>query len=141
MCVLGQGARGVTGHKSLIGYALVAGACLVTHNIVLIVTDAAGLPLIFCMLTSFVIVALLGYAMHSLVSFRRPLSLQGLQRYVSAMSAGAAIAFLITWICKDGIGLPMAAAAPLASALMLVVNFLLSRWAIVSRANVFGVIP
>jgi putative flippase GtrA len=102
----------------------------VTHNIVLIVTDTAGFPLMLCILTSFVMVALLGYVMHSLISFRRPLSLPGLQRYVSAMSASAMTAFMITWICRDGIGLPMVSAAPLASALMLVVNFLLSRWAI-----------
>jgi putative flippase GtrA len=135
MCLLGSGAPGVTDHKPIIGYALVAGACLVTHNIVLIVADAAGFPLMFCMLTSFIIVALFGYVMHSLISFRRPLSLLGLQRYVSAMSASVAIAFMITWICKDGIGLPIITAAPLASGLMLVINFLLSRWAIIASAR------
>lgn len=138
MCLLGSGATGVTSRKPLIGYVLVAGTCLLTHNIVLISTDAAGFPLVLSMLTSFIIVALLGYVMHSWISFRRPLSLQRLHRYVSAMSAGAAVAFIITWICRDGMGLSMVIAAPLASGLMLVVNFLLSRWAIIVPARFSG---
>ncbi len=128
----------MTRYLDRVCYLAVAATCFVTHNVVLILADSAGYSLPTAMLSSFVIVALLGYVMHSLITFREPLSWPGLQRYVSAMSLTVAAAFAMTWFFKTGLRLPMRAAAPAASVMMLAINFLLSRWAIVAPAKASG---
>jgi putative flippase GtrA len=90
-----------------------------------------GCVLSIAFLISFCFVGLLGYTLHSKISFCAPMSWAGLQRYLLAMSLNVPTAFGVTWLCKDFFVLPMAAAAPLASTFMLIFNFLLSRWAIV----------
>lgn len=118
-----------------ISYLFVSGICIITHNIVIIIADAAGFSLVEAVLTSFVIVVLLGYMLHSWITFREPLSGSSLQRYALAMSVNVVASFAVIWAWKNAFGLPMAVAAPLASASMLGANYLLSRWAIVIRTK------
>lgn len=113
----------------------VSAACLVTHNAVMIGADFAGVSLAAAMLASFCVVVVLGYSLHSLITFREQLSWHGLQRYTAAMSANLVMAFALTFLLRDAFALPMIIAAPAASILMIAVNFLLSRWAIVVPAK------
>ena len=119
-------------------YGAVAGACLVLHNATMIAADHAGAPLLAGVLLSFMLVALTGYALHSRLTFRQPLSLRALARYALAMSGNVPLAFATTWVWHNPVGLPMIWAAPLASASMLAVNFALSRWAIAGRSTGAG---
>lgn len=117
-------------------YIAVAGLCLLLHNAVLILSDIAGLQLWAAVLLSFVIVAATGYVLHGLLTFREPLAASGFVRYAIALSANIPLAFVTTWFWRDLAGLPMAAAAPIASACMLALNFILVRWAVTgSRAK------
>ena len=114
-------------------YGAVAGLCLLLHNATIILADRAGAPLLAAVLLSFVLVALTGYALHSRLTFRRPMRLRALLRYGLAMSANVPLAFVTTWVWHTPVGLPMIWAAPLASGCMVAVNFALSRWAITGR--------
>ncbi len=120
-----------------IAYGLVAATCLGLHNGIMIATDWAlhrrasdFTVLVVGFLLSLLVVSIAGYLLHSRFTFREPTSLARYLRYTAAMSANTPIAFAVTWVLKTPLHLPMALAAPLASGGMVVVNFLMSRWAI-----------
>lgn len=119
--------------RTTIVYGGVAGLCLLLHNATIIAADRAGAPLIAGVLLSFVLVAATGYALHSRLTFRRPLGWREFWRYGLAMSANVPLAFITTWLWHTPLGLPMVWAAPLASGCMMAFNFGLSRWAIAGR--------
>ena len=115
--------------RTALAYGFVAGTCLALHNAAMIGVDwaargrlsalgvtAAGFAL------SFVVVSVVGYLLHSWLTFREALSLSRYGRYALAMG--------VTWALRGPAGMPMDYASPLASSLMIVANFLLSRWAI-----------
>lgn len=113
-----------------IAYVVVAGLCLLLHNIILIAANGMGVPLWLAVLMSFTAVASVGYVLHAIFTFRQPLSLMRLARYALAMSANIPLAYVTTWFWYAAIGLPMPLAAPIASCCMLALNFVLGRWAI-----------
>jgi len=138
-----------------LAYGFVAGVCLGLHNGVMIGVDWAmrgGLgrggfghegfghgafsPLAITALgfaASFIIVSLVGYGLHSRLTFRESLSLARYGRYALAMSTNTPLALGVTWALRGPVGLRMEVAAPLASCLMIGANFLLSRWAIAKK--------
>jgi putative flippase GtrA len=121
-----------------LAYGLVALTCLGLHNGVMIASDAAmrgaGALAISTVgfAVSFVLVSLVGYALHSRFTFREAMSLSRYGRYALAMSTNTPLALGVTWVLRGPVALPMAYAAPLASCLMVGANFILSRWAIAS---------
>ncbi len=123
-----------------LAYGFVAGTCLALHNAVMIGVDwaahgrlsALGVSALGFAL-SFVVVSVVGYGLHSRLTFREALSLRRYGRYALAMSTNTPLALGVTWALRGPAGLPMVWAAPLASCLMTGANFLLSRWAIASR--------
>lgn len=111
-------------------YVLVAGFCLVLNNVVLVAADALGFGTAIAVLASFAIVLTSGYLLHCAFTFRERLSANGFARYGLGMAANIPVAFAALYLMHDVLALPMAAAGPLVSVGMLVVNFVLSRWAI-----------
>lgn len=111
-------------------YLIVSGLCFAVHNVTLIGGDTFGLPLWLIISLSFAIVQPLGYLGHSLATFARPLSWRAFFHYSAAMAANIPIAFGLVWLVRDFVGLPMMIVAPLSSVLILVINYCLSRWAI-----------
>jgi len=118
-----------------IGYLFVAASCLLLHNAIVIVGDAVGQPLWVAMLASFLIVNSVGYMGHCRVTFRAPATPRGFVRYAAAMITNVPAAYALIWLLHDAASLPMVLAAPAASALMLVVNYALSHWAITPGRN------
>lgn len=120
-----------------IAYGLVAATCLGLHNGIMIATDWALRKhvsdltvLVTGFALSLLVVSIAGYLLHSRFTFREHTSLSRYLRYTLAMSANTPIAFAVTWVLKEPLHLPMALAAPIASGGMILVNFLMSRWAI-----------
>lgn len=113
----------------------VSGLCWAVHNLVMIAADHFGAPLLVSIALSFVIVVVIGYVGHSLLTFRQPMSPHGLLRYGAGMVAGTLIAIPIIWFWKVGLDLPMVVAAPAASVCTIAVNFVLTRWAILRPAS------
>jgi putative flippase GtrA len=121
--------------RSLIGYATVSGTCWLTSNAILIAGDWAKFPLSLSIGLSYLLVVVMGYLLHSLFSFRQPLSLAALGRYALAMSLNIPLAFAAIWLWRDAVGLPMLWAAPLATGFTTAMNFVLSRWAVSGRVQ------
>lgn len=117
----------------MLGYAATSGLCVLLNNAVLILMDRAGAPLTLSIAASFAMVVAAGYALHSLLSFRAPVSLAAFGRYALAMSANVPLAFATVWLWRDAAGLRMEWAAPLATGCAALANFALCRWAIAGR--------
>ena len=115
-------------------YGFVAAVSLVLHNVIIIVGDAAGLPLISSVLISFCVVVVVGYLLHSRLTFCAPVAWSGFQRYALAMAINIPLSFTMIWLWHVAAGLPMIWASPIATLFMMVVNFQLSRWAIIRAA-------
>jgi putative flippase GtrA len=118
-----------------LAYLFVTGLCLALHNGVIISADAADSPLWLSILLSYAVVVVTGYVLHGLLTFRQPMGLVAFVRYAFAMSANIPLAFITTWFWHEGVGLPMALAAPTASVCMLAINFVLARWAVTNPAK------
>jgi putative flippase GtrA len=111
-------------------YALVAGCCLVTHNLVMILGDHAGAPMPPLLLISFGVVVLLGFTLHSRFTFETQSDGRSLLRYTGAMAANLPVTFVLLWLFLNLFGWPMVIASPATTALMLILNFFASQWAI-----------
>ncbi|MBX3500806.1 MAG: GtrA family protein [Alphaproteobacteria bacterium] len=122
--------------RHVLGYAGVSGLCLVIHNLLMIGSDAIGATLPLAVFSSYLVVVVTGYVLHSLISFRRKMHAMALLRYALAMSVNIPLAIATTWIWTSPVGLPMHWAAPIATLCMIVINYLLSHWAIGRRAQV-----
>lgn len=111
-------------------YICVSGVCFLGHNAIMILADSLCAALWLAILISFTIIAAVGYILHSRFTFKKPLSFLAFGRYTISMLLNIPLSFVTTWFWYTWLGLPMTAAAPLASLCMIVVNFILSRWAI-----------
>ncbi|MEQ1510704.1 MAG: GtrA family protein [Sphingopyxis sp.] len=116
-------------------YAFVAGLSLLIHNLVIISADAIALPLFAGVLASFSVVVIVGYLLHSRLTFVEPLSWRRFERYAVAMAVNIPASFIMIWLWNVAAGLAMVYASPIATLCMLIVNYLLSRWAIVAPAQ------
>lgn len=119
--------------RSALIYGAVSAICLALHNIVVIGGDGIGWPYPASILLSFSLSAATGYLLHSLLTFGEPLQMRRFVRYAAAMSLNIPLALVALWAWHDLAGLAMIWASPLATLCMIVVNFLLSRWAIVPQ--------
>ncbi|OYX62454.1 MAG: hypothetical protein B7Y89_09565 [Novosphingobium sp. 32-60-15] len=111
-------------------YPVVAGVCLLLNNVVLIAADAAGFASVPAVLMSFVVVMLTGYALHSVFTFQETVSIQRLGRYAVGMAVNIPMAIIVLGLLHDFLALPMVIASPVASVILMIINFALSRWAI-----------
>lgn len=124
--------------RHVLGYTGVSGLCLVLHNLWMIATDSLGMMLPLAVLSSFLVVNTAAYVLHSLISFRREMSVAAWLRYLLAMSANIPLAMAAIWIWAGPVGLPMHWAAPIASLCMIVINYLLAYWTIGRRSQARG---
>lgn len=113
-------------------YSVIAGLCLLLHNVILIAGSALGLGTTTAVFASFAVVLTFGYLAHCRFTFREPLSAAGFLRYGAAMAANVPLTLAAVWLLHVALRLPMWIAAPVSSAGLIVVNFLLSKWAIVA---------
>ncbi|PSJ41671.1 GtrA family protein [Allosphingosinicella deserti] len=111
-------------------YLTVSAVCWVIHNATMIAGDAAGLPLLASIAASFAIVVVVGYLLHSRYTFETSNGPGSFVRYVLAMLPNFPLSAALLWLLSKAIGLPMVVAAPLATMVMLAVNYFGSRWAI-----------
>jgi len=114
-------------------YILVAGACMVAHNAIMIGGDAAGLAMPVAVAVSFCVCVLLGFALHSRFTFAAKGEARALLRYTAAMALNLPATILLLWLFFALLRWPMALAAPAGTLVLLIVNFFASRWAIAAR--------
>lgn len=121
--------------RPALAYGAVSAICLALHNAVMIGGDWLGWPYLGSILVSFCLSAVTGYVLHSLATFGEPISMHRFLRYAAAMTANIPLVFIAIWMWHDFVGLAMVWASPIATICMIAVNFLLSRWAILSQST------
>lgn len=112
-------------------FAVVGLVCAATHNAILIACDALRLHYSLSLLVSYVVVVLLGYALHVRFTFQHTANAASLARYALGMAANYPLTLALLFFMCDLAGWPVAIAGPAATVLLFAANFLASRWAIV----------
>lgn len=113
-------------------YSVIAAICAALNVTVLLVGEVVGLHYAFSIAISFALCVCVGYASHCRWSFRAEPNVSGLVRYAVAMALNFPMAVASVWLFYDWLGLPMIVAAPVSTLSLTVLNFTLSRWAILS---------
>ncbi|MFU0887343.1 GtrA family protein [Kluyvera sichuanensis] len=111
-------------------YLCVSASCFLGHNLAMILAERLYAALWLAILISFTVAVITGYTLHSVFTFKQPLSLCAFGRYSLSMLLNIPLAYATTWFWYYWLEFPMPAAAPLASLCMIALNFFLSRWAI-----------
>jgi hypothetical protein len=105
--------------------------CAAASNAVMICGDLIGGHYIPIMLLSFLVVAPLGYWLHSTYTFSEPRSLKGLLRFIAGGAVGIPLSLLTVAILCTGLGLRLAVAAPIATVVLFLWNYGSAHWAII----------
>lgn len=106
-------------------------ACAVLHNVIMIAGDFLGLHYVLSSIVSFAVVVSAGYGLHSAWTFpgaergRTPFA-----RYAISMSANLPLFVAGMYAFVDLAGLAVPVAAPLVTVLLMVFNFIATRWAL-----------
>ena len=114
-------------------YTLVAIACALLHNAILIGMDALGANVFWCQVASAAVLLPVGFLLQSRVTFRCERSWAGFLRYSAALITNFPVALLVLWLTRDLLALPMWVAAPISSIALFCWNYATSAWAL-SRA-------
>lgn len=114
-------------------YTTVGAVCALTHNLIMIGADLAGLHYLPGTLLSFAVVTPLGYFLHCRFTFRKAHSLDGFLRFMAGIAVGYPLSLALMALFCTGLGWPVIVAAPLATAVLFVFNYVSAHWAIVRR--------
>lgn len=116
-------------------YVGVAGACLVMHNLIVIGASMRGASMLQAAGLSFCIMVVVGYILLAAFVFPVGYTWLGFARYVAAMAGNFPLSTGLLWLFLEGAGQPMVIAAPASTFAMVLINFVLSRWAITERVH------
>jgi len=116
-------------------YGVVSLVCFIVNNLLLIGFDRMGLPLWLNLAISATLMILLGFVLQTSITFSAPLSWRALARYTLVMLPNVPAAFVLLWLLRDQLQMPMHYAAPIVTTLMLIWNGLGSIWALAQRRS------
>lgn len=114
-------------------YLTVGALCALVHNLIMIGGDFAGLHYLPATILSFAVVTPLGYFLHCRFTFRKARSVEGFLRFMAGIAIGYPLSLALMILFCSGLGLPVLIAAPLATAILFVFNYLSAHWAIARR--------
>ncbi len=117
-------------------YVVVGAFCAGLYNVIMIAGDALHVADGWSTVFAFVLLVLVGYALHCLYTFSERLSLRGLTRYAGAMVLTLPLSLGGIYLFRDFAHLPMFIASPLLTLSLFVCNFVAARWAVVTRVLV-----
>lgn len=112
-------------------YLKVGALIAVINNILLIVGDLTGIGYAGLLLLTWIVGGSLGYLLHSSYTFSISPSYLAYGRFMGGVALGIPLSFAVLAGFKSGLGLPMWIAAPAATIVMIVYNYLSARLAIV----------
>jgi hypothetical protein len=115
-------------------YTLIAAICAAASNAVIILGDVAGGHYVPVIIFSFAVVTPLGYLLHSGFTFSEQRSWVGLLRFAWAGALAFPLSLLTMAFLCTGLGLRVAIAAPIATAVLFLWNYASAHWAIIRRA-------
>jgi putative flippase GtrA/SAM-dependent methyltransferase len=105
--------------------------CAALHNAILIGLDRFGVHYVVSSVVSFVVVVVVGYALHTKVTFQAARGFASFVRYAAAMSANYPLIVALLFLMVTLAGLPVLIASPAGTLILFGWNYLASRWAIV----------
>jgi len=114
-------------------YVVVGAFCAGLYNAIMIAGDALKVSYVWSTVFAFVLLVLVGYALHCLYTFSEKLSVRGLARYTGAMLLTLPLSLGGIWLFRGLAHLPMWIASPLLTLSLFVWNFVATRWAVVTR--------
>jgi putative flippase GtrA len=114
-------------------YVIVGAFCAGIYNVTMIAGDALGINYVVSTLVAFVVIVLVGYALHCLYTFSEKLSLIGLARYTGAQMLTLPFSIGGMFALHSLAGLPIWIATPLLTGLLFCWNFVATHWALVTR--------
>lgn len=116
-------------------YAFVSAVCVLLNLVILIGGDFLGVHYVLSTFISYVICVVIGYALHTRFSFRSQVSSSGFLRYAAAMGINVPSALVALWLLHDLFRIPMVVAAPVSTAVLALINYVLNRWAITGKMH------
>lgn len=111
-------------------YTLIGLVCALSNYVIMLLNDAAGGHYLLGTMIAFVIVTPMAYVLHSWFTFREPLRVVGLFRFImGAASAYPVAAGLMVLLCS-GLRLSVAVAWPIVTVAIFGWNFAAAHWSI-----------
>jgi putative flippase GtrA len=114
-------------------YLTVGALCAVTHNVIMIGADFAGLHYVLATFISFVILTPMGYLLHSRFTFHTAASLAGFLRFTAGIATAYPLSLGLMVLFCSVLEWPVLVAAPLTTVLLVVYNYVSAHWAILRR--------
>lgn len=112
-------------------YITVGVTCAITHNLIMIGSDLLGVHYLPATLISVAVVTPLGYVLHCWFTFRQARSRDGFLRFAGGIAIGYPFSLALMALFCSGFGWPVAVAAPLATIILFLFNYVWAHWAIV----------
>ena len=117
-------------------YAVVGAICALAHNAIMILGDWCGFNYVPMTFVSFFLVTPLGYWLHSGYTFHGPFSLRGFLRFASGVATGFPLSLASMALLCSVLRLPVIVAAPIATGMLFVWNYVCAHWAILGRLRI-----
>lgn len=111
-------------------YGIVSGICLTLCLVTVPLLDHFGIHYAIATFVGFCLSAVTGFLLHSRWTFGVERSFIAFSRYVLAVSLNLPLTILLIGIGHDLLGLTVTTATLLASAILVVWNYIAARWAI-----------
>ena len=111
-------------------FLMVGLTCAALNNVLIVGLDLLRIHYLAAAAIAFPPVLLVGYALHTAFTFRRPPSWQSLLRYAATMLTNYPVLIFFLFVLSGIAALPVPVAVPAATILMFVWNYLASCWAI-----------
>jgi putative flippase GtrA len=114
-------------------YTLVGLFCVIANNAILIAVDLAGGHYLLGTVVAFLVVTPTAYGLHTYFTFKSEPSIRAFVRFSATVATTYPIIILMLALLCSGLRLPVTIAAPIASAVMFLWNFVAAHWAILPR--------
>lgn len=111
-------------------YLAVGATCAGVYNVALIGVVMAGIGTVAATALLLGPMIVLGWGLHSAVTFGARFSLGGLGRYALTMILAYPVWLIVLTALTEGAGLGIAVASPLGTVLLFLLNYVTAHWAI-----------
>lgn len=116
-------------------FVSVGALCAFSSNILVIAFAHYGFGYFVASLLAFGPVLLIGYALHTAITFKTTVSYLSFFKYTIAVAANFPLWIVALWILCDVLNLPVEIAAPTTTTLIFLWNYSSTKWALVAAAE------
>jgi putative flippase GtrA len=116
-------------------FVLVGGLCAILNNVLVIAFVHYGFGYLAATLLAFGPVLFVGYALHTIVTFKTSVSHLSFVRYTLAMATNFPIWIAALYVFCGAFGIAVTIAAPATTLLIFLWNYISARWALLSASG------